>query len=56
MRFTADTSYRECGTAEIMYIEIGEAIDRVKVGNQVFIEDGPLSFKVVAKGMSVILI
>lgn len=50
MRFTSDLSYKHCGTAEIMFIEIGEAIERVQVGNQVFIEDGPLNFKVVAKG------
>ena len=51
MRFTSDLSYKHCGTAEIMFIEIGEAIERVQVGNQVFIEDGPLNFKVVAKGI-----
>lgn len=50
MRFSSDPKYKQCGNREIMYIEIGEAIQRVQIGNQVFIEDGPLSFKVIAKG------
>lgn len=50
MRFTSDPAYKDCGTPENMYIEIGEAISRVEVGNKVFIEDGPLSFTVTATG------
>ncbi|XP_071160457.1 pyruvate kinase-like isoform X2 [Mytilus edulis] len=50
MRFTSDPTYRECGTPENMFVEVGEAIDRVQIGNQVIIEDGPLTFKVTAKG------
>lgn len=51
MRFTSDPTYRECGTPENMFVEVGEAIDRVQIGNQVIIEDGPLTFKVIAKGV-----
>ena len=55
IKLSIDKKYYECGDKDTIYVDYTQIVDTLSIGDLVYIDDGLISTKVVAKGMDYLM-